>query len=641
MTRQVIAPLLCLVAAHALVAHPASAQIVNVEQPPVIHFDPGGIGLAEAVTVALQNDPQLKLQDAEVQRSAGVEQEARGQFDTVFLNQYTFSYRVQELTENRKENERLKRDSLREELENNRVSRDNAQALVDQLRRVQSAPPGSSEVQELTRLSPTLGAQVQMLDVLIQSASGQQRTDLLNVRNTLLSDTLTTSQQNLQQLTSTYDAAQSALIKLGVPPIDEVFYSGGLRFDLPKQYRNGIIFTPFFDGFLDGTNFKGKPRSEEFGGKGIQDLFTFHAGAEFIVPLARGRGATAVAARERAAGLEVESSRLTLQYDRSLSALTTVNAYWTLRGAQDALDIATRSAALYGQITTLTNNLIQAGDLPAVELSRAQAGEARARARVEQAQRSVYDARAQLATVMGVATDGDQSTLPTARDPFAPVAEPTAPLAQIPDWVTSAPNARRDVAAAAKAQESAEVLRQGAQTNLRPRLDLSTNLFHTALEERTISAAIDRWVGPSTTTVLDFEKPLGNNFFRGQLLQADASAKQQTIAAANLRRQVRLGVIRAAGTLPDALTRVRNARDNVQFSQAVIVAEVQRFQQNEATLLDTIITEQQASDAALELVAAQQDLAQLIAELRFETGTLAPEGPVNIQNLITPPPPSK
>jgi outer membrane protein TolC len=641
MTRQVIAPLLCLVAAHVLVAHPASAQTVNVEQPPVIHFDPGGIGLAEAVTVALQNDPNLKQQDAEVQRSTGVEQEARGQFDTVFLNQYTFSYRIQELTENRKENERLKRDSLSEELENNRVSRNNAQALVDQLRRVQSAPPGSGEVQELTRLSPTLGAQVQMLDVLIQSASGQQRADLLNVRNTLLSNTLATSQQNLQQLTSTFDAAQSALIKLGAPPVDEVFYSGGLRFDLPKQYRNGILFTPFFDGFLDGTNFKGKPRSEEFGGKGIQDLFTFHGGAEFVVPLARGRGATAVAARERAAGLELESSRLTLQHDRSLSALTTVNAYWTLRGAQDALDIATRSAALYGQIITFTNNLIQAGDLPAVELSRAQAGQARARALVEQLQRSVYDARAQLATVMGVATDGDQSSLPTARDPFAPVVEPTTPLAQIPDWVTSAPNARFDVAAAAKAQESAEVLRQGAQTNLRPRLDLATNLFYTALEERTVSAAIDRWVGPSTSTVLDFEKPLGNNFFRGQLLQADASAKQQAIAAANLRRQVRLGVVRAAGTLPDALTRVRNARDNVQFSQAIIDAEVQRFQQNEATLLDTIVTEQQASDAALELVAAQQELAQLIAELRFETGTLVPEGPVNIQNLITPPPPPK
>ena len=269
MTRQVIASLTSLVTVGVLTAWSASAQQPPAQQPPaqqppaqqqsappqsdqppIIRFDPGGIGLEEAVTLTLQNAPLLKLQDADVQRAAGAEQEARGQFDPSFLSRLNYTYRIQELSENRKADEVRKRDTIREELNRNRGGRDNAQALVNQLKRVQAAAPGSAEVQELTRLSPTLGAQVQVIDALIAAASGAQRTSLLNVRNTLLTDTLQTSQDNLNQLIADFDDAQSALQKLGEPPVDEVFYNGAIRVELSKQYRNGITLTPFFDGSI-------------------------------------------------------------------------------------------------------------------------------------------------------------------------------------------------------------------------------------------------------------------------------------------------------------------------------------------------------------------------------------------------------
>ncbi len=64
-----------------------------------------------------------------------------------------------------------------------------------------------------------------------------------------------------------------------------------------------------------------------------------------------------------------------------------------------------------------------------------------------------------------------------------------------------------------------------------------------------------------------------------------------------------------------------------------------RYQIGEVTLIDTINTESQASDSRRALVAAQQDLARLIAELRFETGTLVPDASATVtpQNLITVP----
>ncbi len=75
------------------------------------------------------------------------------------------------------------------------------------------------------------------------------------------------------------------------------------------------------------------------------------------------------------------------------------------------------------------------------------------------------------------------------------------------------------------------------------------------------------------------------------------------------------------------------------FYQKTIDSEIQRFQLGEETLIDTITTEQQQTDARLALVTALQNVAQLIAELRFQTGTLVagPNAPVAAAILVTVP----
>ena len=55
------------------------------------------------------------------------------------------------------------------------------------------------------------------------------------------------------------------------------------------------------------------------------------------------------------------------------------------------------------------------------------------------------------------------------------------------------------------------------------------------------------------------------------------------------------------------------------------------------SLIDTLLTEQQYTESNLSLVAAQQELAQLIAQLRFESGTLLEGGRPTLQTLTTPP----
>jgi len=196
---------------------------------------------------------------------------------------------------------------------------------------------------------------------------------------------------------------------------------------------------------------------------------------------------------------------------------------------------------------------------------------------------------------------------------------------------------RLDVTAAAQREQAARALEEGAAFNLLPRMDFVAGTWYTALEERTIARAIDRWVGPSTSLGLQLEKPIGNNVLRGQLVQREADARQRQIAADDLRRVVRLGVIETMRSLREAIDRVEQARAAVEFYQRTVDAEVERFRTGEATLIDTVLTEQQRTEARLQLVSAEQTLAQLIARLRFETGTLIVDGQVVRENLVTVP----
>src|SRR5262249_26338932 len=210
--------------------------------------------------------------------------------------------------------------------------------------------------------------------------------------------------------------------------------------------------------------------------KGLRDLYTFHAGTNVSFPLLRGRGATFVAAAERAAVVEQDASRLSLQHQASVSALATVEAYWDLRATQEALEIVRRSAELQANLLALTQQLINAGELPRAELSRAQAADARARATVEDTQRQLHQARAALARAIGVAATGDDSSLPLARDTFPAI--PDAPVVQsAPTLVTGAAERRLDLSAAVKEQEAGRLLQDAAATNVRSLLNLTTSTW--------------------------------------------------------------------------------------------------------------------------------------------------------------------
>jgi outer membrane protein TolC len=601
----------------------AATPTAPQEAPPVIPFPATGITLEEAVRLTLQHDPNLKRSYTDLMFSQGVAQQLRGAFDAVLAGTAEYTHRTQELSETAKEEQRKRREKLQKIVDDDQIFLNEVTTLRSIVEGLRNAQPGQLPLDELSRINPSIAATLRVLDQLIITSPADQRAQLLEIRSNFLRDTAAQLTTDIDQAVATANANRTKLENLGPPPVDEVFIEASANIRLDKKFRSGISVSPFMDATFNGTNFKDKPRADEFGGKNVLDQLQFKAGVNFTLPLMRGRGVLGTASQERAALLELDAARLSVDHNAASSVLNTVVAYWNLRAAQDSAAISAQSVKFQSELLTLTRQLITAEEMPAIEQARAQASEARAQAQLQDAERRAHEARVALADAMGIAVTADPATLPRAADDFPEIPADPAVLVAL---IEQAVGKRLDLGAAAKVAEAGQALVAGARRNLGPRLDVSLGTWYTALGEGTGRAALDRWVGPSGTIAFDFEKPLGNNTQEGLLVQAEADAAQRRIGQFDLDRRIRLAVVEAAGALQQAATAVQQAQAAVGFYQSTIESELRRLRTGDATLIDTVITQQQQIDALLSLVQARQELAQRLARIRFETGGILTGG---------------
>lgn len=596
----------------------ASAQEKPYE-PTSMRFAEGGVSLAEALQVTLANDPQIKLQAASASFREGVFRQSRGAFDFGVTGDLFGEYREQELRDTRKEKEDENRQKLRDGVEEGSKFEEQARLLQRTLRDALAGPPGQENVSD-----PTVQAQMVLIRTLIADIDDPQaRDELSRLRRQILEETLAPIQEELDKNIELLERSRDQLSKMGDVPEAETFKRVSFLLNLNKRFRMGFLVNPFTEARLDGTNFKDKLIDTDFGGKGIEDLYTFKAGLGLTVPLLRGLGFGSLAAAEKSAASEHQAAQLTVKHQSSVSALRTARAYWDLRAAQDGLGVAERSAALQDRIVELTQRLINGGEMPGADITRVQASQLRAKARVEDSQRRVHEARVALALAMGITVTEDAATLPMVRDPFPAPPEGALPNdAEAAVLANGAPARREDLKASMVREQAAQHLVRGARNDLRPKVDFTGRGWYTSLGEIKISDSYDRWIGPSFSGQLTLEVPLGNNVFRGRLLQREADYRTRRITSADLDRQIKLNVIRSAGALREAATRVELAHQAVGFAKKTIESEIEKFQAGDATLLDTILTEDQQTDALLTLVTAQQEYANLLAQLRFESGSL-------------------
>ena len=435
-------------------SNPRASAAQQPTSPSPRTFPAGGITLEAAVRIALDLNPDVAIARAELSRAKGAALEQQGAFDTRVWGKLFYEYRQQELTQSVKDQEQERRTDLSDALAGARRDYNRLQELSRLLGVVRGAPPGAAQVDAIAAISPDIAAQIRALDVLIAGqASASARAQLTAIRNDFLNREIADASEGAARAIDGFEEGENRLRRLGETPNDEVLYNGGFEVNVSRRTRTGVTFTPFFDGRVEGDNYKGKLRGEDDGGKGLEDLYTFRSGLTIEVPLGRGRGATSAAAFERAAAHESDAARFDLQFRLSEVVSDTVTRYWQLRAAMESRDAIDAQVARQVRLVELTRAAVDAGEQPAVEMARVQASEARARGRLRDAERFVMDARVALATVLGVAADERDATLPLAADRFPQVTtEPALDSSAVSALGSAAATARADQQAAEQRQ---------------------------------------------------------------------------------------------------------------------------------------------------------------------------------------------
>jgi outer membrane protein TolC len=483
------------------------------------------ISLADAVTQAVTNQPQIKLGIQSVATRTGSVQRERGAFDWRLILAPNYEYNNTALDPAVRGDEKNRR--LKFQVVAAAFGSINRQ-LLDQINNLGPRPPrcpltfpgigrgnldpnafkitsisgfddtlftpstslrrtisvfrnnaACSEISDPTPFAPTVYSTLSDPDTNIFQRMFGLATGRSSLREQLTAAGFNESVITLEQtphevLGVTQQLAQAAsaeailsLQRLGVVPLDTVVKSGRLDATITRRMRSGMTAgaVMHFDSSLD--NFKDKSLDPSFGGSGKPMFFRANATGNITVPLMRGRGIGATA-NERAAQLSLSAETDRLRHTISEETFRTATAYLNLIGAQEAVKSLEESMARQNQIAQLTQRRIASGDLPAVETARTQARTTAVATSLSQARSAVVGARVALAEAMGVDAD-TIANAPLAAEGFAMTPKTIPALDAL---FATAAQSRLDARALGSLRAAAKVLEEGALVNAKMRLDL-------------------------------------------------------------------------------------------------------------------------------------------------------------------------
>ncbi len=323
-----------------------------------------------------------------------------------------------------------------------------------------------------------------------------------------------------------------------------------------------------------------------------------------------------------------------MAFTASQAVLATVFAYLDLYRAQETVAVYGRSSQLQGRLLELVQALAEADEIPRAEISRMHARQAEVTSQLQAAKSSLAQAQVALATAMGV-TVAEPSFMPEAAEGFPPPPSALELAVVSAEGLAELGATRRlDVAAARDLERSGRVLWRAAVIDLAAKKDLDFKLHYAGLSDaggnlgHNLSRALfGNWAGPSAGLTFAYEKPFANLSQRGQLEQRQALWWQRQISAADAERRVRLDVLQTRMTLEHLRAQLEAAEISAQAARQAFENELEKFRFGRSTLIDTILTEQRAVEAELGVVQAHFAVAQSLAKLRFDTGTLVEETP--------------
>ncbi len=310
--------------------------------------------------------------------------------------------------------------------------------------------------------------------------------------------------------------------------------------------------------------------------------------------------------RRRAAQQAAHATQFSvLEATRQEIRLRVKTAYDRVLLNQERLESSRENLRLIQSFLTKARLRREAGDVPSLDVIRAEVETGRAANRLSQIQNDLDDARASLNALLG--RDIRTPFLLASNLDYQPSSRKLSDLEEL------ALKRRPEIRGADSSLASARSQQGAARAALLP--DVSVGVFRQTVDAPT--GKEDFWrVG------FGLELPLwGAVRQRGELAEAKAAAAQAAAEGAGARLQVLLDVERA-------LLQLRNAEEQVQLFQGTIVAAAERafevasrsYREGKATYLDALEAQRSLIEVREEYASALFDHRAALAQLEWATG---------------------
>ena len=346
------------------------------------------------------------------------------------------------------------------------------------------------------------------------------------------------------------------------------------------------------------------------------------------LPLLRGLGAKANAARETAAKLDIQNSKEDLQHTMSQVVRDVTTAYWQYVSTYQQLQEHVKAEHRARKLLNQTKLLVEGGERPAAEMDEVRANLAEKETTRIASEQDLLQSRQKLGLAMGVSFQRIRS-LPPPADSFDILQPSTTQLSKVNEsaLLSYALQNRSDLQASRGREQSAAVLEKHYENQTLPQVDLGMKAGYQGLEEgesftTMTTSPYSNVPGASWQVSLTYEFPIANQQARGRLRQQRVAKRRQMLSTRELARTVRSNVHTTLSVLQNALQELHNAGQTVRLYTQAVDNQLMKYKMGMGTQIDVITTQENLTQARLNKVNAQLKYAQALTELRFQTSTL-------------------
>ena len=470
----------------------------------------------------------------------------------------------------------------------------------------------------LTNLTLDKSPLIQRNELVIQNATGNIR-----VQRSVFDFNLFSSLSLANNKSYLFDAdPRNTLVDDSTIQSNTSSFSLGLQ----RKFRFGLLASVSLDYDQFSDNFPFNQFNIDVG----PDISDHNVSTSFSLtqPLFRGRGYKVNTALEKSSELQLESAENNFELNTSFELLQTATTYWQYLAAYKNLTIFQENEQRVRNVLNITEELVNADKKPAGDLEQIRADLANQERLTTIAEQNLYNAKLNLGRAIGL-TDEESEQIGDPVNEFPTIDQSGFTTSLSTDkMIQLATENRSDIEAFDLVKESLELQLKLAGNNLQPQLDLTGFATYGGVNtgnglNQAFNAFSDREGRNYGVGIrLNFAFPVNNNLAKGNYIISKTNLEDQEIAYNNLKRNISLNVSIAVNNLRNNALTLTKARETLAYSQKVFDNEQIKFQNGLTTLLNLILFQERLTFAQQNYLQAQQQFANAIANLRFETGTL-------------------